>query len=91
MQCIDRVLSKNKVTREQLDVIAVNGGVRVGGPAPPDQERRLGGEPDEIIEGVLEILDAGFTVVNIFVGGRRDEQAERLANEILPVVRQTSA
>jgi alkanesulfonate monooxygenase SsuD/methylene tetrahydromethanopterin reductase-like flavin-dependent oxidoreductase (luciferase family) len=65
---------------------AVNVGVRVGGPAPPDPDRRLGGEPDEIIEGVLEILDAGFTVVNIFVGGRRDEQAERVAREIVPVV-----
>ena len=50
----------------------------------------MSGEPDEIIEGVLEILDAGFTVVNFFAGGRREEQAERLAIEILPVVRQTS-
>jgi alkanesulfonate monooxygenase SsuD/methylene tetrahydromethanopterin reductase-like flavin-dependent oxidoreductase (luciferase family) len=69
---------------------AVNVGARAGGPAPPDQDRRLGGDPDEIIEGVLEILDAGFTVVNFFVGGRREEQAERLAIEILPVVRQAS-
>jgi alkanesulfonate monooxygenase SsuD/methylene tetrahydromethanopterin reductase-like flavin-dependent oxidoreductase (luciferase family) len=66
---------------------AVNVGVRVGGPAPPDPDRRLGGEPDEIIEGVLEILDAGFTVVNFFVGGRRDEQAERVATEIASIVR----
>jgi alkanesulfonate monooxygenase SsuD/methylene tetrahydromethanopterin reductase-like flavin-dependent oxidoreductase (luciferase family) len=69
---------------------AVNVGVRVGGPPPPDPDRRLGGEPDEIIEGVLEILDAGFTVANFFVGGRREEQAERLAMEIVPVVRQTA-
>jgi alkanesulfonate monooxygenase SsuD/methylene tetrahydromethanopterin reductase-like flavin-dependent oxidoreductase (luciferase family) len=70
---------------------ALNVGVRVGGPAPPDQDqRRLGGESDEVIEGVLGILDAGFNVVNFFVGGRREEQAERLAIEILPVVRQTS-
>jgi alkanesulfonate monooxygenase SsuD/methylene tetrahydromethanopterin reductase-like flavin-dependent oxidoreductase (luciferase family) len=69
---------------------AVNVGVRVGGPPPPDPDRRLGGEPDEIIECVLEILDAGFTVANFFVGGRREEQAERLAMEIVPVVRQTA-
>jgi alkanesulfonate monooxygenase SsuD/methylene tetrahydromethanopterin reductase-like flavin-dependent oxidoreductase (luciferase family) len=54
---------------------------------PPDEDRRLGGDPDEIVEGVLEILDAGFTVVSVFVGGHRDEQAERVATEIVPVVR----
>jgi alkanesulfonate monooxygenase SsuD/methylene tetrahydromethanopterin reductase-like flavin-dependent oxidoreductase (luciferase family) len=69
---------------------ALNVGVRVGGPPPPDADRRLGGEPDEITEGVLEILNAGFTVANFFVGGRREDQAERLATEILPVVRQTA-
>jgi len=70
---------------------AINIGVRIGGPPRPDPDRRIGGEPDEIIEGVLEVLDAGFTVVNFFVGGRRNEQAERLATEIVPVVRQTVA
>jgi alkanesulfonate monooxygenase SsuD/methylene tetrahydromethanopterin reductase-like flavin-dependent oxidoreductase (luciferase family) len=71
---------------DRLDY-AINVSVRVGGPAPPDPNGRLGGEPDEIVEGVLELLDAGFTVVNFFVGGRRDEQAERLAGEIVPAVR----
>src|SRR5918992_1898721 len=71
---------------DELDY-AINVGMRVGGSRPPDPDRRLGGDPDEIVEGVLEILDAGFTVVSFFVGGRRDEQAERLATEIVPAVR----
>jgi alkanesulfonate monooxygenase SsuD/methylene tetrahydromethanopterin reductase-like flavin-dependent oxidoreductase (luciferase family) len=70
---------------------ALNVGVRIGGSPPPDPDRRLGGEPDEIVESVLELLDAGFTVLNFFVGGRRDEQAERLATGIVPTVRQTLA
>jgi alkanesulfonate monooxygenase SsuD/methylene tetrahydromethanopterin reductase-like flavin-dependent oxidoreductase (luciferase family) len=70
---------------------ALNVGVRIGGPPPPDPDRRLGGEPEEIVEGALELLDLGFTVLNFFVGGRRDEQAERLATEIVPLLRQTLA
>lgn len=73
---------------DRLDY-AFNVGVRVGGPPPPDPDRRLGGQPDEIVEGVLDLVELGFTVVNFFVGGRRDEQAERLASEVLPVVRQS--
>ena len=71
---------------DELDYV-IYVGVRVGGSPPPDPDRRLGGDPDEIVEGVLEILDAGFTVVSFFVGGRRDEQAERVATEIVPAVR----
>jgi alkanesulfonate monooxygenase SsuD/methylene tetrahydromethanopterin reductase-like flavin-dependent oxidoreductase (luciferase family) len=70
---------------------ALNVGVRIGGPLPPDPDRRLGGEPDEVVEGILELLDVGFTVLNFSVGGHRVEQADRLATEILPVVRQTAA
>jgi alkanesulfonate monooxygenase SsuD/methylene tetrahydromethanopterin reductase-like flavin-dependent oxidoreductase (luciferase family) len=65
---------------------AINVGVRIGTPMQ-DRDRGLGGESGEIVEGVLELLDAGFTVVNFFVGGRRDEQAERVATEIVPAVR----
>lgn len=73
---------------EALDY-AYNVSVRVGGSPPQDPDRQLAGEPDEIVERILELLDLGFTVLNFWVGGRRDEQAERLATEIIPAVRQT--
>jgi probable F420-dependent oxidoreductase len=68
---------------------AYNVSVRIGPPAQ-DPDRQLTGEPDEVVEGVLELLELGFTVLNFWVGGRRDEQAERLATEILPTVRQAT-
>jgi alkanesulfonate monooxygenase SsuD/methylene tetrahydromethanopterin reductase-like flavin-dependent oxidoreductase (luciferase family) len=74
---------------EALDY-AYNVSVRIGGPPPQDPDRQLAGEPDEVAERVLELLDLGFTVLNFWVGGRRDEQAERLATEVLPAVRQTT-
>lgn len=67
---------------------AYNVGVRVGGPPPEDPERQVAGEPDEVVERILELLDLGFTVLNLALGGRREEQAERLAAEVLPTVRQ---
>ena len=66
---------------------AYNVSVRIGGPAPDDPERRVAGEPDEVIERLLELLEIGFTVLNFWIGGRREEQAERLATEILPTLR----
>lgn len=69
---------------------AYNVSVRIGGPPAQDPDRQLAGEPDEVVEGVLELLELGFTVLNFWVGGRRDEQAERLATEILPTVRQAT-
>jgi len=66
---------------------AFNVGVRIGGPPPDDPERRVAGEPDEVIERLLVFLEIGFTVMNFWIGGRREEQAERLATEILPTLR----
>jgi alkanesulfonate monooxygenase SsuD/methylene tetrahydromethanopterin reductase-like flavin-dependent oxidoreductase (luciferase family) len=66
---------------------AFNVGVRIGGPPPDDPERRVAGEPDEVIERLLVFLEIGFTVLNFWIGGRREEQAERLATEILPTLR----
>jgi polyphosphate kinase 2 (PPK2 family) len=62
--------------------------VRIGGPPADDPERRVTGEPDEIVERMLELLDLGFTVLNFWVGGRRDEQQERLASEVVTPLRQ---
>jgi alkanesulfonate monooxygenase SsuD/methylene tetrahydromethanopterin reductase-like flavin-dependent oxidoreductase (luciferase family) len=66
---------------------AYNLSVRIGGPPPEDPERRVAGEPDEVIERLLVFLELGYTVLNFWIGGRREEQAERLATEILPVLR----
>jgi alkanesulfonate monooxygenase SsuD/methylene tetrahydromethanopterin reductase-like flavin-dependent oxidoreductase (luciferase family) len=66
---------------------AYNVSVRVGGPGPPDPERRVAGEPDEVAERLSGLLDVGFTVLNLMVGGRRDEQLQRLGTEVLPAIR----
>jgi alkanesulfonate monooxygenase SsuD/methylene tetrahydromethanopterin reductase-like flavin-dependent oxidoreductase (luciferase family) len=67
---------------------AYNVSVRIGGPPADDPERRITGEPDEIVERLLELLELGFTVLNFWVGGRREEQQERLASEIVAPLRQ---
>jgi alkanesulfonate monooxygenase SsuD/methylene tetrahydromethanopterin reductase-like flavin-dependent oxidoreductase (luciferase family) len=67
---------------------AYNVSVRIGGPPADDPERRVTGEPDEIVERALELIDLGFTVLNFWVGGRRDEQQERLASEVVTPLRQ---
>jgi alkanesulfonate monooxygenase SsuD/methylene tetrahydromethanopterin reductase-like flavin-dependent oxidoreductase (luciferase family) len=69
---------------------AYNVSVRIGGPPAEDPERQIAGDPDEVVERLLELLDLGFTVLNLWVGGRRDEQAERLATDVLPAVRQVT-
>jgi len=67
---------------------AYNVSVRIGGRPADDPERRITGEPDELVERVLELLEIGFTVINFWVGGRREEQQERLASEVLGPLRQ---
>jgi alkanesulfonate monooxygenase SsuD/methylene tetrahydromethanopterin reductase-like flavin-dependent oxidoreductase (luciferase family) len=67
---------------------AYNVSVRIGGPPADDPERRVTGEPDEIVERVLELLELGFTALNFWVGGRREEQQERLASEVVAPLRQ---
>lgn len=68
---------------------AYNVSVRLGGP-PGEDDRLVAGEPDEVIERFLELRDLGFTVLNLWVSGRRAEQVERLATEVLPVVRRVA-
>jgi probable F420-dependent oxidoreductase len=67
---------------------AYNVSVRIGGPPADDPDRRITGEPDEVVERLLELLDIGFTVLNFWVGGRREEQQERLASEVVATLRQ---
>ena len=94
---VQKVTSKMEIVRraaeqagrdpDSLDY-AYNVSVRIGGPPADDPDRRITGEPDEIVERLLEILDLGFTVLNFWVGGRRDEQQERLASEVVTPLRQ---
>jgi alkanesulfonate monooxygenase SsuD/methylene tetrahydromethanopterin reductase-like flavin-dependent oxidoreductase (luciferase family) len=70
---------------------AYNVGVRIGGPPPDDPERQVAGEPEEVVERLLELTEIGFTVLNLWLGGRREEQLERLGSQVLPALRQLVA
>jgi len=92
-----------RVARSRMDVVraaaeragrdpdgldyAYNVGVRVGGPPPDDPERQVAGEPDEVVERLLELTELGFTVLNLWLGGRRDEQLRRFGTEVMPALR----
>lgn len=66
---------------------AYNVSARVGGDAPRDPDQQIAGEPDEVIERLVELVEMGFTTLNFWLAGRRDEQMRRLAGEVLPYVR----
>jgi alkanesulfonate monooxygenase SsuD/methylene tetrahydromethanopterin reductase-like flavin-dependent oxidoreductase (luciferase family) len=70
---------------------AYNVGARIGSGPPTDPERQIAGEPDEVIERLVELLEMGFTTLNFWLGGRRDDQMERLAHDVLPEVRRVTA
>jgi probable F420-dependent oxidoreductase len=69
---------------------AYNLGVRIGGPPPDDPERQVAGEPEEVVERLLELTDIGFTVLNLWLGGRREEQLERFGTHVLPALREAA-
>ena len=66
---------------------AYNVGARIGSGPPTDPERQIAGEADEVIERLIELLEMGFTTLNFWLGARREDQMERLANDVLPEVR----
>jgi len=70
---------------------AYNVGVRIGGPPADDPERQVAGEPDEVVERLLELTEIGFTVLNLWLGGRREEQLERFGTEVMPALRRLGA
>ena len=70
---------------------AYNVSARIGGDAARDPDQEIAGEPDEVIERLVELLEMGFTTLNFWLGGRRDEQMRRLAGEVLPDVRRLVA
>jgi alkanesulfonate monooxygenase SsuD/methylene tetrahydromethanopterin reductase-like flavin-dependent oxidoreductase (luciferase family) len=87
METVRRAAEQAGRDPDSLDY-AYNVSVRIGGPPADDPDRRIAGEPDEIVERLLELVDLGFTVLNFSVGGRRDEQQERLASEVVVPLRQ---
>ena len=66
---------------------ACNVQVRVGGPPASDPDRRIAGEPGQVLEALSSLIGLGFTVLNFMVGGRRDAQMELLATRVLPELR----
>jgi alkanesulfonate monooxygenase SsuD/methylene tetrahydromethanopterin reductase-like flavin-dependent oxidoreductase (luciferase family) len=70
---------------------AYNVGARIGSGPPTDPERQIAGEPDEVIERLVELLEMGFTTLNFWLGGRREDQMERMATDVLPEVRRVTA
>jgi alkanesulfonate monooxygenase SsuD/methylene tetrahydromethanopterin reductase-like flavin-dependent oxidoreductase (luciferase family) len=69
---------------------AYNVSARVGGPPASDPERQIVGEVEDVIERVLELLEIGFTTINFWLGGRREDQMERIAHDVLPEVRRAA-
>jgi alkanesulfonate monooxygenase SsuD/methylene tetrahydromethanopterin reductase-like flavin-dependent oxidoreductase (luciferase family) len=67
---------------------AYNVSVRIGAPPDDDPERRVTGEPDEIVERMLELLDPGVHGPQLLGKRRREEQQERLASEVVTPLRQ---
>jgi alkanesulfonate monooxygenase SsuD/methylene tetrahydromethanopterin reductase-like flavin-dependent oxidoreductase (luciferase family) len=70
-------------------VFNYNMAIRIGGKARDD--RTVAGSVDEIIERLRSFIEAGFTSMSFWPIGDQDEQTERLAREILPVLRALSA
>jgi alkanesulfonate monooxygenase SsuD/methylene tetrahydromethanopterin reductase-like flavin-dependent oxidoreductase (luciferase family) len=63
---------------------AYNVALRIGDRRPG---RALSGEPEEIAEVLIDLVKKGFTAFNFWVSPERPEQMERLAGEVLPLVR----
>ena len=61
--------------------------VRVGGPAT--NEWTIAGSPQEVADRLVDFAGLGFTAFNLKVSGPdREEQAERVAREVVPLVRE---
>ena len=86
----DRVLAAARAARRDPDEItcAYNVEIRVDDP-PDNRPFVVSGPPDAVAEQLLGFVEMGFTTLNFVVAGPgQDEQAERLAFEVIPAVRQ---
>jgi alkanesulfonate monooxygenase SsuD/methylene tetrahydromethanopterin reductase-like flavin-dependent oxidoreductase (luciferase family) len=86
MEVVREAASRAGRDPDALDY-AYNVGVRVGGPPPDDPERQVAGEPEVVVERLLELTELGFTVLNLWLSGRREEQLERFGSRVLPALR----
>lgn len=85
----DRVLkAARRAGRRPEDITcAYNVVVRVDERADP-QPSTVSGSPDAVVERLRGFLGIGFTALNLMPDGPgKDEQAERLAREVLPALR----
>lgn len=57
------------------------------GARPKEEGRQVAGGPQEVAETLAGFLRAGFTHLNISPAGETETQLERLANEVVPAVR----
>jgi probable F420-dependent oxidoreductase len=71
--------------------VAYNVSVRVGGGPPDDPDRMVAGPPDAVAEQLDQLVRMGFTCLNLWLSGDRGEQRERLAREVLPIVREMAS
>jgi probable F420-dependent oxidoreductase len=90
---MDRVRAAARRVGRDPDALdfAYNLSVRVGGPPADDPERQVAGEPGHVAERLAGLLALGFSVLNLSIAGDREEQLRRLADEVLPTVRQRVA
>jgi probable F420-dependent oxidoreductase len=72
--------------RDPSDItLGYNVGVKVGEGAT--SSRAIAGPAKQVAEKVHEFLDLGFSAINFWVGQNREEQHERLASDVLPLLR----
>ena len=67
---------------------AYNVGIRVGGGPAEDPSKQVAGEPEEVAAKLASFVALGFSALNFWVSGDRNEQRERLAREVIPRVRE---
>jgi probable F420-dependent oxidoreductase len=88
-EMLDRILTAaREAGRDPGDITCVyNIDVRVD-ERPEEPSSVLAGPPEALAERLVEFTQLGFTAFNLFaVGSNLEEQAERLAGEVIPAVR----
>ena len=89
MERIKRAAEKAGRDPDSL-VYAYNVGVRVDEQATPRPGRMVSGGPNEVAETLAGFIRLGFTALNLWPVGGGAEQHERLAREVVPVLRATT-
>ena len=80
-------LAATQADRDPDDIAyAYNVGVRVD-EAAEARPKMIAGSPDEVTERLIELVEDGVTVLNIWPAGPGEEQRERLAAEVVPHLR----